>query len=84
MAANAKMIDFSGWSMPINYGSQIQEHNNVREDCGIFDVSHMLAVDIQGSEAEKFLRYLLDNDVAKLQENKAQYGCMLNNDAGIV
>nr|MCX3323723.1 glycine cleavage system aminomethyltransferase GcvT [Bacillus paranthracis] len=84
MAANAKMVDFSGWSMPINYGSQIQEHNNVREDCGIFDVSHMLAVDIQGSEAEKFLRYLLANDVAKLQENKAQYGCMLNHDAGIV
>ncbi|ABI82461.1 glycine cleavage system aminomethyltransferase GcvT [Francisella tularensis] len=84
IAANAKMIDFSGWSMPINYGSQIQEHNNVREDCGIFDVSHMLAVDIQGSEAEKFLRYLLANDVAKLQENKAQYGCMLNHDAGIV
>ncbi|MDE4992584.1 glycine cleavage system aminomethyltransferase GcvT, partial [Francisella tularensis subsp. holarctica] len=76
--------DFSGWSMPINYGSQIQEHNNVREDWGIFDVSHMLAVDIQCSEAEKFLRYLLANDVSKLQENKAQYGCMLNHDAGIV
>ena len=84
IAANAKMVDFSGWSMPIKYGSQIQEHNNVREDCGIFDVSHMLAVDIQGSEAEKFLRHLLANDVAKLQENKAQYGCMLNHNAGIV
>lgn len=84
IAANAKMVDFSGWSMPIKYGSQIQEHNNVREDCGIFDVSHMLTVDIQGFEAENFLRHLLANDVAKLQENKAQYGCMLNHHAGIV
>ncbi|MDE4965492.1 glycine cleavage system aminomethyltransferase GcvT, partial [Francisella tularensis subsp. holarctica] len=59
-------------------------HNNVREYCGIFDLSHMLAVDIQGYEDVKFLRYLLANDVAKLLENKAQYGCMLNHEAGIV
>ncbi|API87324.1 glycine cleavage system aminomethyltransferase GcvT [Francisella uliginis] len=84
VAANAKMVDFSGWSMPINYGSQIQEHNNVRENCGVFDVSHMLAVDIKGKDAEKFLRHMLANDVAKLLSNKAQYGCMLNHEAGIV
>ncbi|KEI36023.1 aminomethyltransferase (glycine cleavage system T protein) [Francisella sp. W12-1067] len=84
LAANAKMVDFSGWSMPINYGSQIQEHNNVRENCGLFDVSHMLAVDIKGQDAEAFLRYLLANDVAKLESNQAQYGCMLNHEAGIV
>ncbi|KFJ43957.1 glycine cleavage system aminomethyltransferase GcvT [Francisella philomiragia] len=84
LAANAKMVDFSGWSMPINYGSQIQEHNNVRENCGVFDVSHMLAVDIQGKDAEKFLRHILANDVAKLEAGKAQYGCMLNHEAGIV
>ena len=64
ITANAKMVDFSGWSMPINYGSQIQEHNNVRENCGIFDVSHMLAVDIKGKDAENFLRYILANDIA--------------------
>lgn len=84
VAANAKMVDFSGWSMPINYGSQIQEHNNVRENCGVFDVSHMLAVDIKGKDAENFLRHMLANDVAKLANNKAQYGCMLNHEAGIV
>ncbi|QIV95904.1 aminomethyltransferase [Allofrancisella inopinata] len=84
LAANAKMVDFSGWSMPINYGSQIQEHNNVRENCGLFDVSHMFAVDIKGQDAEAFLRYLLANDVAKLGSNQAQYGCMLNHEAGIV
>ncbi|AJC49280.1 glycine cleavage system aminomethyltransferase GcvT [Allofrancisella guangzhouensis] len=84
LAANAKMVDFSGWSMPINYGSQIQEHNNVRENCGLFDVSHMLAIDIKGKDAENFLRNLLANDVAKLESNQAQYGCMLDHKAGIV
>lgn len=84
VAVNAKMVDFSGWSMPINYGSQIQEHNNVRQNCGVFDVSHMLAVDIQGKDAEKFLRHMLANDVAKLINGKAQYGCMLNHEATIV
>lgn len=84
IAANAKMVDFSGWSMPINYGSQIQEHNNVRENCGVFDVSHMLAVDIKGKDAAKFLRFVLASDVAKLIDGKAMYGCMLNHEAGIV
>lgn len=84
LSANAKMVDFSGWQMPINYGSQLQEHNSVRNNCGIFDVSHMLAVDIIGSQAEDFLRYILACDVIKLKSNSAQYGCMLNNEAGII
>ena len=84
IAANARIVDFSGWSMPINYGSQIQEHNNVRQSCGVFDVSHMLAVDIKGSQAQDFLRYLLANDVVKLSDLQAQYTCMLNEQAGIV
>ena len=84
IAANAKMVDFSGWSMPINYGSQIKEHDNVRQNSGIFDVSHMLAVDIAGTDAEKFLRYVLATDIANLDDGKAQYGCMLNHQAGII
>ena len=84
VVANARMVDFSGWSMPINYGSQIKEHENVRTNCGIFDVSHMLAVDIKGEDAESFLRSILANDVKKLEKNHAQYGCMLNHDAGII
>ncbi|MGQ4005464.1 glycine cleavage system aminomethyltransferase GcvT [Francisellaceae bacterium CB300] len=82
--ANARMVDFSGWSMPINYGSQIKEHEIVRTSCGIFDVSHMLAVDIKGDGTEGFLRHILANDVIKLQEGHAQYGCMLNHEAKII
>ncbi|MFP5383290.1 MAG: glycine cleavage system protein T, partial [Gammaproteobacteria bacterium] len=51
LAAGAKMVDFGGWDMPINYGSQIAEHNNVRTACGVFDVSHMTVVDIDGAGA---------------------------------
>ena len=83
--AGAKMVDFSGWDMPINYGSQIEEHNQVRSAAGVFDVSHMTVVDISGDDAEKYLRYLLANDVAKLDEvGRALYSAMLNHDAGIL
>ncbi|MFC4892179.1 glycine cleavage system aminomethyltransferase GcvT [Pseudofrancisella aestuarii] len=84
VSSGAKMVDFSGWEMPINYGSQIAEHNSVREACGIFDVSHMLALDIVGKDTSDFLRYLLANHINKVQANEAQYGCMLNADGGIV
>ena len=83
--AGAKMVDFSGWDMPINYGSQIEEHNQVRLAAGVFDVSHMTVIDVGGDDAEKYLRYLLANDVAKLdQVGRALYSAMLNHDAGIL
>lgn len=83
--ANAKMVDFGGWDMPINYGSQIEEHNQVRNSAGLFDVSHMTVVDISGIDAEKYLRNLLANDVAKLDvEGRALYSVMLNPDGGVV
>lgn len=83
--AGAKMVDFAGWDMPINYGSQIEEHHLVRNQAGIFDVSHMTVVDVIGSEAEAFLRYLLANDVAKLDEiGRALYSGMLNETGGVV
>ena len=83
--AGAKMVDFSGWDMPINYGSQIEEHNQVRLAAGVFDVSHMTIIDVGGDDAEKYLRYLLANDVAKLdQVGRALYSAMLNHDAGIL
>ena len=66
LAAGAKMVDFSGWEMPINYGSQIEEHHAVRRDAGMFDVSHMCALDLVGPDATRWLRHLLANDVAKL------------------
>ena len=83
--SGAKMVDFGGWDMPINYGSQIEEHNQVRTAAGAFDVSHMTVVDISGNDAEKYLRYLLANDVAKLDEvGRALYSAMLNHDGGVV
>ncbi len=83
--AGAKMVDFAGWDMPINYGSQIEEHNLVRNHAGIFDVSHMTVVDVSGTEAQQFLRYLLANDVAKLDEvGRALYSGMLNEAGGVV
>lgn len=85
LQAGAKIVDFAGWDMPIHYGSQIEEHHKVRQDAGMFDVSHMAAVDIKGEQAQEFLRYVLANDVAKLQQpGKALYGCMLNEQGGII
>jgi aminomethyltransferase len=83
--ASAKLVDFAGWDMPINYGSQIAEHEIVRSDAGMFDVSHMTVVDVSGAEAKAYLQNLLANDVAKLTvEGKALYSCMLNQDGGVI
>lgn len=83
--AGAKMVDFHGWEMPINYGSQIEEHHSVRKDAGMFDVSHMTIVDITGQDAQAYLRFLLANDVAKLQDKgKALYSGMLNETGGVI
>jgi aminomethyltransferase len=85
LEAGAKMVDFHGWEMPINYGSQIEEHHAVRQDAGMFDVSHMTIVDITGADVKAFLRYLVTNDVAKLTEKgKALYTGMLNDNAGVI
>ena len=85
MAARARMVNFAGWDMPINYGSQIDEHKYVRSDAGMFDVSHMTVVDIQGAQARAFLSRLLANDVARLQTpGKALYSCMLNESGGVI
>jgi aminomethyltransferase len=78
-AAGARMVDFGGWDMPVNYGSQIEEHHVVRSDAGMFDVAHMCVVDLEGANVRPFLRQLLANNVDKLQvAGKALYSCMLN------
>ena len=84
-----KIVDFAGWQMPVNYGSQMDEHHQVRKDAGMFDVSHMVIVDLgvnNGSaEIKVFLQYLLANDVAKLKDRgKALYSCMLNENGGVI
>jgi len=85
VAAGAKMVDFGGWDMPLSYGSQLQEHHAVRQQAGVFDVSHMLNVDVTGVDATVFLRRLLANDVAKLTTpGKALYACMLNPQGGVI
>ncbi|MCO7225208.1 glycine cleavage system aminomethyltransferase GcvT [Pleionea sp. CnH1-48] len=83
--AGARMVDFGGWDMPLNYGSQVEEHHTVRQDAGMFDVSHMTIVDVTGKQAKEYLRFLLANDVAKLtQSGKALYSGMLNEAGGVV
>jgi aminomethyltransferase len=83
--ANGKIVDFGGWDMPIHYGSQLQEHNVVREDAGMFDVSHMTIVDITGPEALAYLQKILANDVSKLGfTGKALYTGMLNEEGGVI
>ncbi|MCX7168098.1 MAG: glycine cleavage system protein T [Rhodocyclales bacterium] len=85
LAAGAKMVDFSGWEMPIHYGSQIEEHHAVRRNAGMFDVSHMCALDLVGPDATRWLRHLLANDVAKLATpGKALYSCLLNESGGVI
>jgi aminomethyltransferase len=84
-AAGARMVDFGGWDMPVNYGSQIEEHHAVRADAGVFDVSHMQVVDIEGPDARAFLRHALANNVDKLKSpGKALYSCMLTEQGGVV
>jgi len=84
-ALGARMVDFGGWDMPINYGSQIEEHHVVRRDAGMFDVSHMTVVDLHGPRTREFLRHLVANNVDKLKvQGKALYTCMLNEQGGVV
>ena len=82
--AGGKLVEFAGWSLPIHYGSQVEEHHAVRRDAGMFDVSHMTVVDIHGAGAHDYLRRLLANDVARIGDGQALYGCMLNDEGGVI
>jgi aminomethyltransferase len=83
--AGARIVDFGGWDMPLHYGSQKEEHHAVRQNAGVFDVSHMTVVDLSGDRVREFLQFLVANDVAKLKEyGKALYTSMLNSDGGVI
>ncbi len=85
LALGAKMVDFGGWDMPLHYGSQVEEHHQVRRDCGVFDVSHMTVVDVSGEQARDYLQRLLANDVARLKSiGRALYTAMLNERGGVI
>lgn len=78
LALGAKTVDFGGWDMPLHYGSQVEEHHQVRSDCGVFDVSHMTVIDVDGCDATVWLQRLLANDVARLDDTgKALYSLLL-------
>ena len=84
-AAGARMVDFAGWDMPVQYTSLMEEHRSVRSSAGMFDVSHMLAVDITGSDSFSWLQTLLANNVDKISKTgKALYSCMLNERGGVI
>jgi len=84
VAAGGKLVDFAGWQLPVHYGSQMEEHRAVREQAGVFDISHMTIVDLHGSGVRDWLRTLLANDVGKLADGEAQYGCLCNERGGVV
>jgi aminomethyltransferase len=81
----ARIVDFGGWDMPVQYGSQIAEHHAVRRAAGVFDVSHMCVVDLKGPRVRAFLAALLANDVGRLKTpGKALYSCLLNERGGVL
>ncbi len=84
-AAGAKLVDFAGFQMPVQYPTGIgAEHRAVRERCGIFDVSHMGRIDTSGPDAERFLQHLITNDIAKIPPGGAQYGLICREDGGVL
>ena len=81
----ARMVDFGGWDMPVQYSSQIGEHHAVRRAAGVFDVSHMCVVDLTGARVRAFLEHLIANDVGKLRvRGKALYSCLLDEQGGVL
>lgn len=82
--AGGKLVEFAGWSLPIHYGSLIDEHHAVRQAAGMFDVSHMTVVDLEGPLVKDYLRRVLANDVARLSDGQALYGCMLDETGGVI
>src|ERR1044072_10037995 len=80
----ARLVPFAGWEMPVQYEGVIPEHVAVRRDCGVFDVSHMGELEVEGLGAREFLQSLLSNDLDRLEPGKAQYTLLTNDEGGIV
>lgn len=85
LALNARIVDFGGWDMPVQYSSVLEEHHAVRRAQGMFDVSHMTLLELTGPDAASYLRHLLANDVSKLKTpGKALYSVMLDEQGGVI
>ena len=82
--SGAKIVEFGGWAMPVQFTSIKEEHNAVRYEVGMFDVSHMGEISIKGNDASKFVQYLLSNDTNNLTDTKAQYTALCNEEGGII
>ncbi len=82
--SGARFVDFHGWLLPVTYTTLTEEHHAVRTRCGIFDVSHMGEITVDGPRALEFLQYLSSNDVAKIEPGQAQYSLLLNEQGGVV
>lgn len=82
--SGAKIVEFGGWAMPVQFTSIKEEHNAVRYEIGMFDVSHMGEISIKGNDASKFVQYLLSNDTNNLTDTKAQYTALCNEEGGII
>jgi len=83
-ALGAKLVPFAGWEMPVEYTGVMQEHRAVRTDAGVFDVSHMGEIEVEGPRAPELLQGLLSNDLAKIEPGRAQYTLLTNERGGIV
>src|SRR5215470_20371280 len=80
----ARLVEFSGWEMPVQYNSIVEEHHAVRTAAGVFDISHMGEVVVVGPDAERFLNYILTNDIRKLAAGQGQYTLMCNERGGVI
>ena len=80
----AKIVDYAGFNMPVQYEGVIAEHLSVRNNAGVFDVSHMGEIFVNGDEADNFLQFITSNDISKLYPGKVQYSCLPNKNGGIV
>ncbi|UZR94803.1 glycine cleavage system aminomethyltransferase GcvT [Chondrinema litorale] len=83
-ALGAKMVDFAGYNMPVRYTSDLEEHHQVRDNVGVFDVSHMGEFMVTGPKAIELIQKISSNDASKLFDGKAQYSCIMNPEGGIV
>src|SRR5213596_3383306 len=84
VALGARLLPFAGWEMPVQYEGVIPEHLAVRRDCGVFDVSHMGELVVEGPRARELLQSLLSNDLERIGPGRAQYTLLTNDEGGIV
>src|SRR3954463_14982738 len=84
VALGARMVPFAGWEMPVQYEGVIQEHRAVRGDSGVFDVSHMGELEVDGPGAQELLQSLLSNDLDRIEQGQAQYTLLTNERGGII